>query len=84
MWRYFPADHRELQRPRPTADPAIYLPRHHTPLRYMPNPPKVGMYPIVSSHEKTYRTARAGDLGAGIAQKLLFQKPSLHVFTDSR
>jgi hypothetical protein len=38
------------------------------------------MYFVVSECEKTYRTGRAGDLGAGIAQKLFFQKPSLQAF----
>jgi hypothetical protein len=32
------------------------------------------MYPIVLDCEKTYRTARAGDRGAGIAQKIFFYK----------
>jgi hypothetical protein len=41
-----------------------------TLLRYIPHPPKVGMYPLVSCLERTYRTARAGDIGACIAQKL--------------
>jgi hypothetical protein len=32
---------------------------------------------------KTYRTGRAGDLGAGIAHKSFIQKSSLHGFPDS-
>jgi hypothetical protein len=38
---------------------------------------------VVSYREKTYRTARAGDLGVGSAQKLLFQKPYVQGFPDS-
>jgi hypothetical protein len=49
----------------------------------MPHPLEVGLHSGVSNRGKTYRTARAGDLGAGIAQKLLFQKPYVHGFLDS-
>jgi hypothetical protein len=34
-----------------------YPPRHQTLLGYMPHPLKVGLYAVVSDHEKTYRTA---------------------------
>jgi hypothetical protein len=49
----------------------------------MLHPLEVGLYSVVSDREKTYRTARAGDLGAGIAQKLFFQKPYVHGFPDN-
>jgi hypothetical protein len=49
----------------------------------MPHPLEVGLYSRVSNREKTYRTGRAGDLGAGIAQKLIFQKPSSKGFPDN-
>jgi hypothetical protein len=58
-------------------------PRHHTLLRYMSHSPKVGLYLVVYGYEKTYRTARAGDLGAGIAQKIFMQKPYVHGFPDT-
>jgi hypothetical protein len=32
------------------------------------------MYRVLFDREKTYRTARAGDLGAGMTQKLFFSK----------
>jgi hypothetical protein len=34
----------------------------------MSHPLQVGLHPVVSLCEKTYRTGRAGDIGAGIAQ----------------
>jgi hypothetical protein len=49
----------------------------------MPHPLEVGLYLGVLNREKTYRTGRAGDLGAGIAQKLFFQKPYVQGFPDS-
>jgi hypothetical protein len=68
-WRFFPDGHHQLRRPRPTADPAI----PSSLLRYMPHPLKVGLHPIVLDCEKAYRTGRAGDHGAGIAQKLFLK-----------
>jgi hypothetical protein len=53
----------------------------------MPHPLEIGLYSIVSNRESTYRTGRAGDLGAGIAQKLFLQKPSVQyrkLFQESR
>jgi hypothetical protein len=47
-----------------------YLPREQTLLEFMPHPLEVGLYSVVCDREKTYRTARAGDLGAGIAQNV--------------
>jgi hypothetical protein len=41
------------------------------------------MYIVVSNHEKTYQTGRAGDLGDGIAHKSLIQKPYVHGFPDT-
>jgi hypothetical protein len=52
-----------------------YPPHIYTIMRHMPHFPKVGMYLVVSGYGKTYRTGRAGDLGAGIAQKLFVQNP---------
>jgi hypothetical protein len=43
----------------------VLLPNY---LRYKPHPLKVEMHPLVLDCEKTYRTGRAGDHGAGIAQ----------------
>jgi hypothetical protein len=60
-----------------------YPPRHHTLMRYTSHSPKVGLYLVLSSYEKTYRTGRAGDVGAGIAQKLFIQKPYVYGFLDS-
>jgi hypothetical protein len=57
-----------------------YPPRHHTLLRYMPQPPQARLYQIVIGHEKIYQTARAGDLDAGIAQKFLFKSPMYMAF----
>jgi hypothetical protein len=49
----------------------------------MSHPLEAGMYSIVYACEKTYRTGRAGELGAGIAQKLFLEKPYVQGFPDS-
>jgi hypothetical protein len=49
----------------------------------MPHPLEAGLYSVVSDREKTYRTGRAGDFGAGIAQKIFFQNPYVQGFPDS-
>jgi hypothetical protein len=69
----FSAGHHQLQRSRPTADPAV--PSSPTNDAEVHAPPhRVGLYPLIYDHENTYRTARAGDLGAGVAQKYFFSK----------
>jgi hypothetical protein len=45
----------------------------------MPRPLEVGLYLVVYVRKKTYRTGRAGDLGAGIAQKLFFSKSHVYM-----
>jgi hypothetical protein len=76
-WRYFPAGHHQLQRSRPTVDPVV--PSSPSNALEVHAPPHiVGLYPIVSDREKAYRTARAGDLGAGIAQKMFFFKSQVY------
>jgi hypothetical protein len=77
-WRCFPGGHNQLQRQRPTADPAVPSTPSNAPEVHAP-PPQEGLYPVVLDCEKTYRTARAGDLGAGIAQKLLFLKSPMYM-----
>jgi hypothetical protein len=71
-WRCFPAARRELQHPRPTADPSVppfakkyFADTTPTPLS--------GEYMQVFNREKTYRTGRAGDLSVGI-RTLCFSK----------
>jgi hypothetical protein len=49
----------------------------------MSHPLEVGLFLVVSVCGKTYRTGRAGDLGAGIAQICFFQKPYVQSFLDS-
>jgi hypothetical protein len=81
-WHCFPAGHRQLQHPPPTADPAV--PSSPSKAAEVQAPPlKLRLYSRVYVREKTYRTGRAGDLDAGIAQKLFFQKPFEHGFPDS-
>jgi hypothetical protein len=46
----------------------------------MPHALDIGLYPIVSHRKKTYRTGRAGDLGADIAQIFFFKSPMYMAF----
>jgi hypothetical protein len=81
-WRCFTADHRELQRSRPTDDHAAPLSLPHAPQVHAPRP----QIRIVSSSiwpRKTYRSGRTGDLGAGIVHNCLIQKPCVHGFPNS-
>jgi hypothetical protein len=59
-----------------------YPPRHETLMEYKPHPLEVGLYSVVYDRGKTYRTGRAGDLGAGIAQKIFIQKPYVQGFPN--
>jgi hypothetical protein len=70
-WRCFPAGHHQLQRLRPTADPAASSSPSNALEVHAP-PHIVGSYQVESNREKTYWTVRAGDLGAGIAHSLYF------------
>jgi hypothetical protein len=72
-WCCFPAGHHQLQHPLPTAYPAVPSSPSNAP-RVLAPPLEVMLYSAVFDREKTYRTGRAGDLGAGIAHKLIFSK----------
>jgi hypothetical protein len=67
-----------LRRPRPTIDPTVPSSPPNAPEVQAP-PPIVGLYAVILDREKTYRTARAGDLGAGIARKEFFFKSPLYM-----
>jgi hypothetical protein len=71
--RCFPAVHHKLQHPRPTADPAVPSSPSNALGLHAP-PPRSRIVPNSMRPRKTYRTGRAGDLGAGIAQKLFILK----------
>jgi hypothetical protein len=58
-WRCFPAGHHELQRPCPTADPAVPSSPTNAPEVHAP-PPKVGMYLVVSDREKNISDGPSG------------------------
>ena len=78
-WRCFPAGHHQLQHPPPTADPAVPSSPSNAAVVQVPLL-KVRLYLGVSVREKTYRTGRAGDLGAGSAQNFFFKSPQYRAF----
>jgi hypothetical protein len=77
--RCFPAGHHQLQHPPPTADPAVPSSPSNDAVVQAP-PLKVRMYSEVFVCEKTYRTGRAGDLGAGIVKHFSFKSPMYRAF----
>jgi hypothetical protein len=72
--RCFPVGHHQLQRPRPNVYPAVPSSPPNAPEVHAP-PPKVGLHLTIFDRGKTYRTGRAGDLGASIAQIYFFKSP---------
>jgi hypothetical protein len=64
--RYFPAVRRQLQHPRPSADPSVpfFAKKHFA--NAAPAPSSGEFLRVFSSRGKTYRTGRAGDPCAGV------------------
>jgi hypothetical protein len=77
-WRCFPDGHHQLQHPPPTDDPPVPSSPSNAAV-VQPPPLKVRFYSAVSLREKTYRTGRAGDLGARIRTAIILFKSPLYI-----
>jgi hypothetical protein len=80
-WRCFPAARRQLQHPRPTADPSV-PPFAKKCFADNAPAPSSGEYMRIFNREKTYRTARVGDLSACV-RILCFSKTPCTWLPDS-